>query len=140
MQAVVLVGRLGSPVKRRPKPLLEVAGRPFIEHYLLNLRRFGFDRFLLIAEQASAGVKEVIGPGTAFARSLNADVKVVVEPQAMGTGGALAYARDHLAQSYLPEPSRYQCPSWYEALYSPMIVAVGPLGPLPRSDNPLQVA
>mgnify|MGYP001818162897 CR=1 FL=1 len=101
MQAVVLVGRLGSPVKRRPKPLLEVAGRPFIEHYLLNLRRFGFDRFLLIAEQASAGVKEVIGPGTAFARSLNADVKVVVEPQAMGTGGALAYARDHLAQSYL---------------------------------------
>ena len=25
-----------------------------------------------------------------------------------------------------------------EALYSPMIVAVGLLGPLPRSDNPLQ--
>ena len=31
-------------------------------------------------------------------------------------------------------------PSWYEALYSPMIVAVGLLGPLPRSDNPSQVA
>ena len=31
-------------------------------------------------------------------------------------------------------------PSWYEALYSPMIVAVGWLGPLPRSGNPLQVA
>ena len=29
-------------------------------------------------------------------------------------------------------------PSWHEALYSPMIVAVG-LGPLPRSDNPSQV-
>ena len=29
--------------------------------------------------------------------------------------------------------------SWYEALYSPMIVAEGWLGPLPRSDNPLQV-
>ena len=27
-----------------------------------------------------------------------------------------------------------------EALYSPMIVAVGWLGPLPRSDNPLQAA
>ena len=29
-------------------------------------------------------------------------------------------------------------PSWYEVLYSPMIVAVGLLGPLPRSDNPSQ--
>ena len=31
-------------------------------------------------------------------------------------------------------------PSWYEALYSQMIDAVGLLGPLPRSDNPSQVA
>ena len=31
-------------------------------------------------------------------------------------------------------------PSWYEALYSLMIVAVGRLGPLPRSDKSLQVA
>ena len=31
-------------------------------------------------------------------------------------------------------------PSQYEALYSPMIVAVGLLGPLPRADSPLQVA
>ena len=29
-------------------------------------------------------------------------------------------------------------PSCNEALYPPMIVAVGLLGPLPRSDNPLQ--
>ena len=29
-------------------------------------------------------------------------------------------------------------PWWHKALYSPMIVAVGLLGPLPRSDNPLQ--
>ena len=30
-------------------------------------------------------------------------------------------------------------PSWYEALDAPMIVAEGQLGPLPRSDSPLQV-
>jgi D-glycero-D-manno-heptose 1,7-bisphosphate phosphatase len=105
MQAVVLVGgvgsRLGSLAKRRPKPLLDVAGRPFIEHSLLNLRRFGFDSFLLLAGHLSTVVEEMIGPDTAFARSLNAEVKVVVEPRAMGTGGALAYARDHLAQTYL---------------------------------------
>ena len=29
-------------------------------------------------------------------------------------------------------------PAQYEALYSPMIATVGLLGPLPRSDNPLQ--
>ena len=31
-------------------------------------------------------------------------------------------------------------PSWYEALYSPMIVAVVLLGPLTMSDNPSQAA
>ena len=36
-----------------------------------------------------------------------------------------------LNQVHISEP-------WYEALYSPMIVAVGLLGPLPMSDTPLQ--
>ena len=38
------------------------------------------------------------------------------------------------------QDSIYQWAWCNEALYSPMIVAVGWLGPIPRSDNPLQVA
>ena len=52
-QAAILIGgkgtRLGDAVKSTPKPLLEVCGRPFVEHVMLNLRRFGFDSFLLLA-------------------------------------------------------------------------------------------
>ena len=48
MQAVILVGgtgsRLGDAVATTPKPLLEVCGRPFVEHVMLNLRRFGFQK------------------------------------------------------------------------------------------------
>ena len=40
---------------------------------------------------------------------------------------------------FLPSPSGYiSAPSWYEVLYSPMIIAVGWLGPLPSSDIPSQ--
>ena len=43
-------------------------------------------------------------------------------------------------ETLAPNQVDVSAPSWYEALYSPMIVAVGLLGPIPRSDNPSQVA
>jgi D-glycero-D-manno-heptose 1,7-bisphosphate phosphatase len=105
MQAVLLIGgrgsRLGSLAKTRPKPLLEVAGRPFVQHLIHNLRRFGFDRFLLLAGHLSAVVEELVGPNTPFARGLAAELTIVAEPDVMGTGGALAFAEAHLAETFL---------------------------------------
>ena len=45
MQALILAGgfgtRLGNLAKHAPKPMLPVAGRPFLEHIVWNLRRHG---------------------------------------------------------------------------------------------------
>jgi len=51
MQALILAGgkgtRLGSLTERVPKPMLQVAGRPFIEHLIWNLKRHGISDIIL---------------------------------------------------------------------------------------------
>ncbi len=104
-QAAILIGgkgtRLGDAVRSTPKPLLEVCGRPFVEHVMLNLRRFGFQDFILLAGYQAAVVQEKYGEGSNFAQELNASIKVIVEPSPMGTGGALKYAKQHLLDEFL---------------------------------------
>lgn len=104
-QAAILIGgkgtRLGDAVANTPKPLLEVCGRPFVEHVMLNLRRFGFEDFVLLAGYQSDVVYEKYGQQSAFSEQLKATIRVVVEPSVMGTGGALKYARDHLKEEFL---------------------------------------
>lgn len=104
-QAAILIGgqgtRLGEAVRTTPKPLLEVCGRPFVEHVMINLRRFGFTDFILLAGYQSGVVREKYGKGSAFAQELQASIRVIVEPSPMGTGGALKYASEYLEEEFL---------------------------------------
>ena len=104
-QAAILIGgkgtRLGDAVRETPKPLLEVCERPFIEHIMLNLRRFGFEDFILLAGHQAEVVQEYYGEGSAFAQELRANVRVIVEPLPLGTGGALKCAQAHLNNEFL---------------------------------------
>ncbi len=104
-QAAILIGgkgtRLGDAVRTTPKPLLEVGGRPFVEHVMLNLRRFGFQDFILLAGYQSDVVHETFGADSAFARELKASIRVLVEPYPMGTGGALKNAEPYLRDEFL---------------------------------------
>ncbi len=105
MQAAILIGgrgtRLGDAVAETPKPLLEVQGRPFVEHIMLNLRRFGFNEFLLLAGYRADVVRDCYGPDSAFVATLGASVKVIVEPEPLGTAGALSVAADDLQETFL---------------------------------------
>lgn len=93
-QAVILVGgkgsRLGPLTAVTPKPMLEVAGRPFVEHLLQELSRYGFSRVVLLAGTLGDQVY-----GAYQGRSLfGLNIEVLVEPEPMGTGGALRFAAD----------------------------------------------
>ena len=104
-QAAILIGgkgtRLGDAVRDIPKPLLEVCGRPFVEHVMGNLRRFGFDHFVLLAGYQAAVVEDYYGDHTGVAEALNARIDVVIEPEPLGTGGALLHAREYLHDEFL---------------------------------------
>lgn len=87
-QAVVLVGgqgtRLGDRTRNRPKPLLEVGGRPFLGWVVDELRRHGVREILLLAGFRGEQVVEALGTAP--------DVRILVESVPLGTGGALRWA------------------------------------------------
>lgn len=103
-QCVVLVGgmgtRLGSLVDTTPKPMLDIGGEPFLVHLLRDISRFGFTRFLLLTGYRA----EVVGEYFAAHQSIlppGTTVETIVEPQPLGTGGALKAAAGKLDEFFL---------------------------------------
>ena len=88
MEAIVLAGGFGTRLAARlngvPKPMAPIAGRPFLEILLGQLRRCGTTRVLL-----SVGyLREIIQHhfGTGFG---GMEVEYAVEEAPLGTGGAI---------------------------------------------------
>lgn len=100
-EALILAGgfgtRLGEIVKETPKPVLSVAGRPFLEHLLWNLRRHGIERVLISTGHLAEVVERELGDGSRVGLS----VSYLSEEQPLGTGGAVRWAREHLDAEFL---------------------------------------
>lgn len=100
-QAVLLAGglgtRLGDRVAETPKPLLEVDGRPFVAHVIQNLSRFGVERVLLSVGYLGEHFEERLGDGT----QLGVSLEYALEPEPLGTGGALRFCRERLDECCL---------------------------------------
>jgi D,D-heptose 1,7-bisphosphate phosphatase len=98
-QAVILCGglgtRLGPLTAATPKPLLPVAGKPFLDLLLFELGRHGVRRVLLLAGFAADRVVQYAATAPMKAR-FGTEINVSVEPDPSGTGGALWHARDRL--------------------------------------------
>jgi D,D-heptose 1,7-bisphosphate phosphatase len=100
-QGVILVGglgtRLGAFTRDVPKPMLEVAGRPFLEHVISHLARFGVREILLLAGYHGKSVHERYDGQHLF----GARVSVSIEPQPCGTGGALGFVAGRLHEAFI---------------------------------------
>ncbi len=101
-QAVILVGgrgtRLGEATRSTPKPLVAIAEEcVFLDVLLDNVVRQGFDDVILLAGHLGEQVvARYDGREIGTAR-----IRVVVETEPRGTGGALLEARDLLAPHFL---------------------------------------
>lgn len=103
-QCVILVGgagtRLGSLTYDTPKPLLNVGGKPFLDVLIGEAIRRGFDNIMLLAGHNARAVAR-------YAHDLESrlptkcQLTVSVEPEPLGTGGALSHAQDQLADRFL---------------------------------------
>jgi mannose-1-phosphate guanylyltransferase len=101
MQAVILVGGEGTRLRPLtstvPKPVVPLVDRPFIAYMLEWLRRHGISDVVMSCGFLAAGVRNVLGDGTAFGIRL----RYVEEPQPLGTGGAIRYAESLLDERFL---------------------------------------
>ena len=94
-EAVVLVGGLGTrlgPLTRDvPKPMLLVAGRPFLEYFLLRLKNEGIRRVALAVAYHSQVIKNYFGDG----RRLGLEIFYSdPEGRQLGTGGSIKEAEN----------------------------------------------
>ena len=84
--------RLGALTERFPKPMLEVAGRPIIEHILAGLRGAGIHRVTIVSGHRAEVLERGIGDGSA----VGLRVGYVRQRDPDGTARALSLARPQL--------------------------------------------
>jgi NDP-sugar pyrophosphorylase family protein len=101
MQAVILAGGLGTrlrPITESiPKPMVEVAGEPFLLRIVRWLVKCGFRRQLLLVGYRGEIIADFFGDGSKF----GAEISYSHEPTPLGTGGALRHALDSLDEQFL---------------------------------------
>ncbi len=89
MKAVILAGGKGTrlfPLTRRiPKALVEIGGKPVIEHQIVLLRDYGIREIWILSGYLGSQVKEYLQNG----RKWNVNIHYLQEKKPLGTAGAL---------------------------------------------------
>src|SRR5206468_2608398 len=89
--------RLRPITETIPKAMVEVAGRPFIDHQLDLLRRNGIRRVVMCLGYRGRQLEEYVGDGS----SLGMEVTYIYDGETlMGTGGAIRRALPLLGEAF----------------------------------------
>jgi mannose-1-phosphate guanylyltransferase len=100
VQALILAGGEGTRLRPLtstvPKPVVPLVDRPFISYMIEWLRGHGVQDVILACGFMADGVRSVLGDGS----SLGVRLRYVEEPTPLGTGGALKYAEELLAERF----------------------------------------
>ena len=90
--------RLGEVVADTPKPLLEVAGAPFLRHQLRLLKAHGARRVVLCVGYLGERIEAALGDGADEGLELR---YAYDGPDLRGTAGAIRGALDQLGDAFL---------------------------------------
>ena len=100
-QAVILAGgkgtRLGSITQNIPKPMLPIAGRPFLDYLLEMIERHGYEDIILLGGYLGH-VLEAAYDGRRIGGAI---VRVLLEKAPLGTAGALTLTHEKLDPRFL---------------------------------------
>ncbi len=101
MQAVILAGGLGTRLlpltEAIPKPMVQVGGKPYLEHQLRLLAEQGIRDIVLLTGYLGEQIEAYFGDGA----KMGLRVSYSREPSPLGTGGALREAGTLLHDSFL---------------------------------------
>lgn len=101
LKAVILVGGLGTRLQPltndRPKSVLPVLNRPFIEYTFAHLRRFGIEDIILTINYLPDVIKSYLGDGSRHGVRLT----YCYEEEPMGTAGAIKNTESYLDSTFV---------------------------------------
>src|ERR1700733_8203347 len=83
--------RLRGMIGDVPKPMAQIAGRPFLELLLRQLKRHGFSRVVLSVGYKQEVIREHFGE-----KAFGLELVYSIETSPLGTGGALREAARHI--------------------------------------------
>jgi len=78
--------RLSPDTQNCPKPLLEVSGKPILEHIIVRAKADGFTNFIIAIYHLGHMIEDYFGDGN----NLGVNIKYLKESYPMGTAGALS--------------------------------------------------
>ena len=92
MKAMILAAGRGErmlPLTRQtPKPLLQVGGRPLLEHHILNLKAAGFKQLVINAAHLAGQIIDFCGDGSRW----GVHIEVSEEEEPLETAGGIVRA------------------------------------------------
>lgn len=96
VEAVILVGGMGTRLRpltvSTPKPMLPVAGAPFLQHLLGRIKEAGITHVVLGTSFKAEVFEQTFGAG----EELGLEIEYVVEDAPLGTGGGIRNVYDKL--------------------------------------------
>ncbi|MBA3045375.1 MAG: NTP transferase domain-containing protein [Candidatus Thermoplasmatota archaeon] len=99
-QAIIICGGLGARLRPLtydiPKSMVPVNGKPFLQIIIEYFKSQGIERFVLCTGQLHGHIEKHFGDGSEF----GVEIIHSVEPEPLGTGGALLNARNHLDSDF----------------------------------------
>jgi len=97
MKAIIMAGGFGTRLRpvtgEHPKPMVNICGRPAMEHIVALLRREGFDDICAALKYGAGEIMDYFGDGARF----GVRMQYRVEDRPMGTAGAVKNCGDFYA-------------------------------------------
>ena len=88
-RVVIMAGgqgmRLRPLTEDRPKPMIEIGGKPILEHIVTRFRKQGFSEFTISINYLGASIKSHFGDGS----KLGVSIDYIEEDKPLGTAGSL---------------------------------------------------
>jgi len=101
MKAVIMAGgkgtRLASITKDIPKPMVELCGKPILEHQINNLRECGITEIFIVVGYLGAVIEKYFEDGNEYGININ----YIREEFALGTAGALYFLREYITDDFI---------------------------------------
>jgi mannose-1-phosphate guanylyltransferase/phosphomannomutase len=93
MKGIIIAGGAGTRLRpltyMRPKPLIPVVNRPFLEYQVALLKRHGIDEIIFATNYMADKIEAHFGDGSAF----GVRMKYAIEETPLGTAGAIKNAQ-----------------------------------------------
>ena len=97
---IILAGGKGTRLKKylnkKPKPLVKIQNKSFLDYLLFNVSKFNFSKIFIIAGYQGKFIKELYHNKTINLTKIN----VIIEKNLKGTGGSLYEVKNKIKNNF----------------------------------------